>query len=121
MLESKIGVYSSLGKVTILGDLNARCGQKLDYSADCSMFDKYIDTIDQYHRGDLYCDLPYSLSMDTVVNSSGTKLIETCLCSDSKLVIGRIGNDAGIGSYTVISCNGFKLIMLYVRMICSYT
>ena len=59
MLESKIGFYSSIGKVTILGDLNARSGHKLDYSADCSMFDKNIDTIDQEHSGDLYCDLPY--------------------------------------------------------------
>jgi len=26
--------------------IHLHTGQKLDYSADCSMFDKYIDTID---------------------------------------------------------------------------
>ena len=57
---------------------------KHDYSADCSMSDKYIDTIDQEHRGNFHCDLPYKFSMDTVVNTSGTKLIEICLCSDLK-------------------------------------
>jgi len=46
------------------------------------MFDKYIDTIDQEHSGNLHCDLPYRFSMDTVVHTSGTNLIEICLCSD---------------------------------------
>ena len=78
---------------------------KHDYSADCSMSDKYIDTIDQEHSGNLQCDLPYTFSMDTVVNTSGTKLIEICLCSDLKLVNGRKGDDAGIGSYTFMSPN----------------
>jgi len=55
------------------------------------MFDKYIDTIDQEHSGNLHCDLPYRWSTDTVVHTSGTKLIEICLCSDSKLVNGRKG------------------------------
>ena len=110
MLESKLGLYSRLGKVTMLFDLNARCGQKLDYSADCSMFYKNIDTIDQEHSGDLYCDLPYRLSMDTVVNTSGSQLIEICLCSDLKLVNGRIGDDAGISSYTFMSPNGCSVI-----------
>ena len=35
-------------------------------------FDKYIDTIEQEHSGNLHCDLPYRFSMDTVVNTSGT-------------------------------------------------
>ena len=110
MLESKIGFCSSIGKGTILGDLNARCGQKLDYSADCSMFD-------QEHSGNFHCDLPYKFSMDTVVNTSGTKLIEICLCSDLKLVNGRIGDDAGISSYTFMSPNGCSVIDY---AICSY-
>ena len=73
------------------------------------MFDKYIDTIDQ----ELHCDLPYRFSMDTVGNTSDTNLIEICLCSDLKLVNGRIGNDAGIGSYTIMSPK--------VCMICSHS
>jgi len=113
----KSGFNSRIGKVTILGDLNARCGQKLDYSADCSMFDKYIDTIDQEHSGNSHCDLPYRCSMDTVVNTSGTKLIEICLCSDLKLVNRRIGDDAGISSYTFMSPNGCSVIDYAV---CSY-
>ena len=117
MLEFKIGFYSSIGKVNILGDLNARCGQQLDYSADCSMFDRCIDTINQEHRGTLHCDLPYRFSMDTVVNTSGTKLIEIYLCSDSKVVIGRKDDDAGIGNYTIMSPNGCSVIDYAV---CSY-
>ena len=74
------------------------------------MFDRCIDTINQEHRGNLHCDLPYKCSMDTVVNTSGTKLIEICLCSDSKLVNGRIGDDAGIGNYTFMSPNGCSVI-----------
>ena len=88
-----------------------------DYSADYSMFDNYIDTIDQEHSGDLYCDLPYRFSMDTVVNTSGTNLIEIYLCSDSKLVNGRIDGDVGIGSYTFMSPNGCRVIDY---AICSY-
>ena len=34
------------------------------------MFDKNIDTIDQEHSGDLYCDLPYRFSIATVVNKN---------------------------------------------------
>jgi len=39
--------------------------KKLDYSADCCMFDKYIDTIDQEHSSNLHCYLPYRFFMDT--------------------------------------------------------
>ena len=87
----------------------------LDYSAGCSLFDKYMDTIDQEHSGNLHCDLPYIFSMDTVVNKSGTNLIEICLCSDLKLVNGRIGDDAGIGNYTFMSPNGCSVIDYAVR------
>ena len=74
------------------------------------MFDNYIDTINQEHSSNLHCDLPYRFSMDTVVNTTGTKLIEICLCSDLKLVNDRIGDDAGIGSYTFMSPNGCSVI-----------
>ncbi|XP_060580681.1 uncharacterized protein LOC132737413, partial [Ruditapes philippinarum] len=48
-------------------------------------------------------NLPVRFSMDKTVNYSGNKLLDICLCSDLKIVNGRIGDDAGVGSYTFMS------------------
>jgi hypothetical protein len=55
--------------------------------------------------------------MDNSVNSSGNKLLDLCLSTDSKIVNGRLGNDAGIGNFTFMSNTGKSLIE-YVLMQC---
>ena len=54
--------------------------------------------------------IPMGFSMDKCVNSSGEKLLDICLSSDLKIVNGRIGDDAGVGSYTYLSTRGYSLI-----------
>ena len=48
--------------------------------------------------------------MDKVTNSSGNKLLDICRNSNLKIVNGRLGDDAGIGSYSNISARGNSII-----------
>lgn len=117
ILEQKVSKYSELGKVSVIGDLNARCGDKPDILQNSSDFDKYIDVINKDDNNDYMFDIPHRFSMDSVVNSSGNKLLDICLSSNLKIINGRIGDDAGVGSFTNMSIKGNSLID-YV--LCSY-
>lgn len=108
-LELGVRKYLDFGSVTVIGDLNARCGNRSDFIQKDTDFNKYIHVMDT----DLNCvlnNMPHRFSMDETVNTSGLKLLDICKCSTLKIVNGRCGNNAGIGSHTNISSNGNSLI-----------
>ena len=109
-LELKVRKYSELGNVSILGDLNARCGKRLDFIDNYSYLNRYIHVLDD---NDLYINdfnFPHRFSMYETVNTAGIKLLDLCRRSSLKIVNGRCDEDAGVGSFTNISRNGNCLI-----------
>ncbi|MEW8546112.1 MAG: endonuclease/exonuclease/phosphatase family protein, partial [Candidatus Thiodiazotropha sp.] len=95
LIENGIRKYSSVGKISIIGDLNARCGMRSDIIYDSNVFDKYINTVDSSDTSNHRFELPERFSMDKICNSSGIKLLDICTSTDIKIVNGRMGDDAG--------------------------
>ena len=51
VIEQKLRFYQCKGKVGIVGDLNARCGERLDFIQDIDRFNKFIFTADNDDTG----------------------------------------------------------------------
>ena len=94
LLEQYYHKYSQLGKVSIIGDLNSRCGHKSDIIINTDDYDRFIPVIDSHVDENLTFNLPERFSQDNVCNSSGQKLLDLCHSSDLRIVNGRIGDDA---------------------------
>lgn len=77
-IDKEIVYYSDLGKIMIIGDLNARTGQKLDYleGDDC----RYIPVDDDYTvDSDTGSVLNRRQSQDNVVSQYGNSLLDMCI------------------------------------------
>ena len=109
-LEIGVRRYSSLGEVVIAGDLNARCGNRLDYIQPNGNFENFIPTIDCNDLESEYAELKPRESRDKVCNSSGVELLDICKSTDLRIANGRIGDDANVGDYTFLSSKGSSLI-----------
>jgi hypothetical protein len=109
-LEHNIRKYQENGKVSIIGNTNARCCDRSDILQNVCDYSKYIPSLETDVNHTFNYDLPERFSMDKTVNSSGNKLLDLCLCSNLSIVFGRIGDDAGVGSFTYMSSNGNSLI-----------
>ena len=105
-LESGIRKYTVLGKIGIIGDLNARCGNRSDIIQNIEYFERYIHVIDTNDVENRPVLIPERVSMDSVCNSSGIKLLDICHSTDLRIVNGRTGSDAGIGHFTFMSSTG---------------
>ena len=101
VIERRVQKYAQLGYISLIGDVNARCGQKNDYYHEHDDIFKHTD----FHKSGFYdmTDFPKRFSMDTIVNQSGNRLIELCAACDFRIVKGRIGDDEG--RYVFISLN----------------
>ena len=107
-LEENVCHFSNIGSVTIMGDLNARCGEKTDcLQQDCD-YTEFIPSVTSESSG-LFL-LRHRSSMDKTVNASGNKLLDLCTSSKLKIVNGRVFDDSGVGSFTYMSVNGHSLI-----------
>ena len=112
LLEQDVRYYQQYGKIAIMGDLNARCGDRLDYLHDiyaCNDFVQFLDTND-HDDEHLLIDIPHGFSIDKTVNCSGNKLLDLCRIGNLNIVNGRMGDDAGVGSLTYMSSTGCSLI-----------
>jgi exonuclease III len=109
-IEQQVRRYSDLGFVSVIGDLNARCGEHPDVLLGSEEYEPYIDVVDNDNSSYISFELPKRYTMDKSVNNSGRKLLDLCICSNVKIVNGRLGEDAGIGNYTNMSANGNSLI-----------
>lgn len=66
LLEENIRKYSALGKISIIRDLNARCGKKSDIIQDSHIYDKYILSMDAYGVNNESINVTERTSMDSV-------------------------------------------------------
>jgi hypothetical protein len=72
-LEHNIRKYQEHGKVSIIGDTNARCGDSSDILQNVCDYSKYIPSLETNEHDNFNYDLPERFSMDKTVNSSGNK------------------------------------------------
>lgn len=93
-LTQNITTFQILGKVIIMGDLNARTAVAPDYIMD--------DFIAPENDNKLYiCDKELKrYSEDKVKNSFGTMLLDMCKSLKLRIVNGRLHSDAKIGKFT---------------------
>ena len=80
----------------VLGDLNSRVGNLVDY-VENDYFNRHVNLLpDDYNY-----DVPLlRSSRDSVINTYGRNLIDFCKESRLHILNGSIGEDAGIGDYT---------------------
>jgi len=101
LLEEDIQHFKTFGKVLILGDMNARVGEKPDYI----ICDKNINAIDP---SDYNVDSPLPrVTQDKVHNSHGQQLIDLCKSTEMRICNGRLEVS---GSVTYCNANGSSLI-----------
>ena len=107
-LENDVRMYRYNGYVSVIGDLNARVGDKCDFDYSSEQAERYLNLI--VDKAFYSTDLPCRCSLDKTVNTSGNKLINLCISSDLRIANGRVGDDSGVGSYTYMSTAGNSLI-----------
>ena len=109
-VESDIRKYSTFGNILVSGDLNARCGQKTDFTEHSERYSNFVSTVDNMNEAEQGVYREQRVSMDNICNASGVKLIDLCQGSDLRIVNGRVGDDANVGSFTFESSRGSSLI-----------
>ena len=95
------------GDIIIMGDLNARTGEKCDWIE--------LDDRDNLPLPDEYAVdtcIKTQVSMDINVNSCGERLIDICIAIGLKIVNGRFGTltDEGLGKLTCNTYNGGSVV-----------
>ena len=103
MLNLNINIDSY--ELLILGDLNARTGDKEDYftfQTDIPELEEYEDILSD--------DCPKRTSCDKVVNKFGSDLLEFCKSYSLRILNGRMGTDKQIGEFTFVGPTGNSVI-----------
>lgn len=117
LLQNDIYAFESRGTVLITGDCNARVGNgdRKDYIV-CDSSINYID--DDSYCPDVPCD---RVSMDTVCNPHGNKLLDLCKANSFRIANGRLGSDHGVGNYTYTGTLGSSVIDYLLLRDCDYS
>lgn len=110
VLEEHVSKHMKYGKVSVIGDLNAMCGERLDYILTPNQFSCFVPLAESCPHDLNLQDLPVRCTMDKTVNSSGLKLLQLWQSSSLMIVHGRIGDNADTGNFTFMSSNGSSLI-----------
>ena len=97
-LESDILYYNTMVKVFLLGDLNSRIGNKLDYVDNDGPLPE-CDFLDTDYR------IP-RVTSDRGTNKYGDLLIDLCKSVNMRIVNGRFGTDKKLGKITCFTHNG---------------
>ena len=98
LLENYVLQFQNQGKIFISGDFNCRCGSE---SNDILSFDKYLD-----NESDLFFDLPFRQSKDSVIDKRGSNLQLFCQVVDLCIANGRIES----GELTYCSKRGQSVV-----------
>ena len=98
--------YNAIGKVIICGDLNARCGNLLDYS-EYDFND--IDIVEDVCTSIVEPNVKQRNLEDTKINHYGRRLLDLCIANDLLIVNGRSVNDP-TGSCTCYTYNGSSVV-----------
>jgi len=99
-LEKDICLFQKCGKVVLIGDFNARTGNKIDFIADDNANDELEDivrsssneTLDNLNR-------KHRQNEDIHINCYGNRLIEICKTLNMRILNGRTLGDIQ-GAYT---------------------
>ncbi|CAC5420357.1 unnamed protein product [Mytilus coruscus] len=97
------------GQIVLIGDLNARTGQRADYIVNDSDHINNFDGFDLLPENYITDSEIKRNNQDTSVNTVGTKLLDMCLSSRLRLLNGRFLGDS-LGYYTYMSSNGFSTV-----------
>lgn len=103
-IESDIHKYKNKGEIILMGDLNARTGDNLDYIENDS--DKHIPTDNDYK-----IDEPRKcrLSQDKILDERGKHTLEICIAAQLRILNGRkLGDSAGY--FTCHKYNGSSVV-----------
>ena len=103
--ERETSYFQINGDIVVMGDLNARTGEKPDWIEMDEM--KGVPLPDVYVVDD---DIKPRVSMDKTVNTCGERLIDICVATGLKIVNGRFGKDEGTGRLTCHTYSGGSVI-----------
>ncbi|CAG2198042.1 unnamed protein product [Mytilus edulis] len=98
-LENEISTFSMNGQIVLIGDLNARTGQRADFIVNESDHINNFDGFDLLLKNYITDSEINRNNKDTSVNTVGTKLLDLCLSSRLRLLNGRFLGDL-LGYYT---------------------
>ena len=90
-IEQQIYKYSDLGRIFLIGDSNARTGDKNDFISDDTLhnsLNEKLSNLLDYSSDQNELLLP-KINPDTEVNDLGYKLINLCKSSGVRIVNGR--------------------------------
>ena len=113
MLESDITHYDSLGEVYVCGDFNSRTGVKYDF-VRCDSKNAMFDNDDYVPD-----EINVRASLDTKCNRFGSKLLDLCKSTCTRIVNGRIGDDQG--AFTFMSWNGASVVDYLLSKECNFS
>lgn len=105
-LESDIAYFSSRGKVSILGDFNARTGQEPDYIVNDADGIEHIPLPSDYIPDRPLCN---RLNQDKTANNYGKSLLNVCQSSGMRILNGRYIGDS-LGQLTCHQYNGSSMV-----------
>ncbi|CAG2231450.1 unnamed protein product [Mytilus edulis] len=108
-LENEISTFSMNGQIVLIGDLNARTGQRADFIVNDSDHINNFDGFDLLPENYITDSEININNQDTSVNTVGTKLLDLCLSSRLRLLNGRFLGDS-LGYYTYMSSSGFSTV-----------
>lgn len=112
VLERDICHYSVLGKTAVVGDPNSRTGLSCDHFEGNINIDKNINCLegqDLFENYDMSVGRKFSL--DTKIDSSGVSLLQVCKACCLRILNGRVGDDSGIGIFTLHLVMGKALLI----------
>ncbi|CAG2189272.1 unnamed protein product [Mytilus edulis] len=107
--ENEISSFSMNGQIVLIGDLNARTGQRADFIVNDSDHINNFDGFDLLPENYITDSEINRNNQDTSVNTVGTKLLDLCLSSRLRLLNGRFLGDS-LGYYTYMSSSGFSTV-----------
>ena len=89
-LETSIAEYSAQGHVLLVGDLNSRIGNRVDYIVSDTVSKTLANILADAFVYDIDEILPQRVSEDTTVNNYGRRLIELCKMTGLRVCNGRL-------------------------------
>jgi hypothetical protein len=103
-LQDKITKYSALGRVILMGDLNARTGLDPDFITNDS--DRTVP-VDLHYITDK--QIPTRNNCDSVINARGRDILDLCTSARLRIVNGRKLGDT-LGYHTCHKWNGSSVV-----------
>ena len=106
-LEVEISQLSDKGNILIMGDLNARIADKLDFiENENDIHDRLQDLLPDEYTHDFNINRN---SQDKVYNNQGQQLLDLCIASQLRILNGRYVGDS-LGNLTCYKANGASTV-----------